>query len=685
MRILKNILTILVILLMLGNMAYAFEEAYNPRALPKDINTNNPTYPSFNSVEYAPWIRQFALSNSYEKENNITAGEGWQALLNFQIAPSNADVIYVSSDTAPLWKTLNGGKNWFRVNAPMTGKYGRGLKVDKNDHNLLYILTGPNDGFYRTKDGGITWEVIKKDSADPILGRHANVIDMDTNGNVYVAMSGGVYRLDKSTDEFKCISGDLFEANIGSQSCRFTNLVVSSDGSTIYLTKSVGISTVIGGLYKGIRNIDGTYEWSLLDNDGELWNAQAIAVHPENPDEIYLSMSVYDKNDIEDINSVILKENHGIYKSIDGGNSFSRLTEIKTGGSNNRKYHLINYLLFGTKGDDGKYPLYIAVNEKAHNVLVAYDEYTIFQPLTTADNQIGYENSWNSFGRKYYTGYYFTGLAIYPENTPLEGNVIFGSGPMIWDNDTKKVTRMAGGFNGHNAEDIVFDKDGRLVFCGVDVGMSFQDDNTPIYSGKTEELTFYYVGFEKTRKFIKAVVDPSDRNHIFGFCGKSNGSDDYYGIMEVNYNPDDPSESVYQMHTQVHKDNVSSFWNDEGGSPAKEIMNPLVMMYHPSDSNKIIESNYTGTCDETTGEWTWQKNDYFILAVSPYNPDVMIGGKLEGTYNANLMITKDAGETWEKLVSVGYRDAVCLPSTSPANAAWTEKRLVEKWEVIKNI
>ena len=31
------------------------------------------------------------------------------------------------------------------------------------------------------------------------------------------------------------------------------------------------------------------------------------------------------------------------------------------------------------------------------------------------------------------------------------------------------------------------------------------------------------------------------------------------------------------------------------------------------------------------------------------------------------------------------RDAVCLPSTSPANAAWTEKRLVEKWEVIKNI
>ncbi|MBE6623871.1 MAG: DNA-deoxyinosine glycosylase [Ruminococcaceae bacterium] len=31
------------------------------------------------------------------------------------------------------------------------------------------------------------------------------------------------------------------------------------------------------------------------------------------------------------------------------------------------------------------------------------------------------------------------------------------------------------------------------------------------------------------------------------------------------------------------------------------------------------------------------------------------------------------------------RDAVCLPSTSPANAAWSFERLVEEWKVLKNI
>lgn len=31
------------------------------------------------------------------------------------------------------------------------------------------------------------------------------------------------------------------------------------------------------------------------------------------------------------------------------------------------------------------------------------------------------------------------------------------------------------------------------------------------------------------------------------------------------------------------------------------------------------------------------------------------------------------------------KDAVCLPSTSPANAAWSIERLVEEWKVLKGI
>lgn len=48
------------------------------------------------------------------------------------------------------------------------------------------------------------------------------------------------------------------------------------------------------------------------------------------------------------------------------------------------------------------------------------------------------------------------------------------------------------------------------------------------------------------------------------------------------------------------------------------------------------------------------------------------------------------GRTAEKyfkkyIKSQTNQDAICLPSTSPANAAWSVERLVEKWEVLKSI
>ena len=31
------------------------------------------------------------------------------------------------------------------------------------------------------------------------------------------------------------------------------------------------------------------------------------------------------------------------------------------------------------------------------------------------------------------------------------------------------------------------------------------------------------------------------------------------------------------------------------------------------------------------------------------------------------------------------RDAICLPSTSPANAAWSVNRLIEEWKILKSV
>ena len=47
---------------------------------------------------------------------------------------------------------------------------------------------------------------------------------------------------------------------------------------------------------------------------------------------------------------------------------------------------------------------------------------------------------------------------------------------------------------------------------------------------------------------------------------------------------------------------------------------------------------------------------------------------------------KKAEELYNKYIYPQIqREAICLPSTSPANAAWSLERLVEAWECIRNI
>ena len=53
------------------------------------------------------------------------------------------------------------------------------------------------------------------------------------------------------------------------------------------------------------------------------------------------------------------------------------------------------------------------------------------------------------------------------------------------------------------------------------------------------------------------------------------------------------------------------------------------------------------------------------------------------TVNDLSAILKKAEQLYKKyLLPTVKRDAVCLPSTSPANAAWSIEKLVEAWKII---
>ncbi|MBR5507668.1 MAG: DNA-deoxyinosine glycosylase [Clostridia bacterium] len=69
--------------------------------------------------------------------------------------------------------------------------------------------------------------------------------------------------------------------------------------------------------------------------------------------------------------------------------------------------------------------------------------------------------------------------------------------------------------------------------------------------------------------------------------------------------------------------------------------------------------------------------------------DVLVNDLSEILENADIKQIYVNGKTAEKYYkkytkSRTGRDAICLPSTSPANAAWSLERLIEHWRIINN-
>ncbi len=116
---------------------------------------------------------------------------------------------------------------------------------------------------------------------------------------------------------------------------------------------------------------------------------------------------------------------------------------------------------------------------------------------------------------------------------------------------------------------------------------------------------------------------------------------------------------------------------------------------------KVISSVFE--CDEPE---TIEEKKKLLLEKGIALWDVIAACDIEGSSDSSIknvkvndlsMILKEAnikqifvnGRTAEKYFKKYTktqikRDAICLPSTSPANAAWSVNRLVEKWEVIKS-
>ena len=246
--------------------------------------------------------------------------------------PQNPNVIYVgtgephaSGDTyygAGVLKSTDGGSTWQQLGASeFTGLGISAIIVHPSNSNTIYVASSaavgqqgsqtPSQGIFKSTDGGQTWSGQRVCSS--CWGASDLVIDPSNPSVLYAAFwQQGIFKSTNGGDSWQKLTSGLPTANYG----RIELAIAPSNGSVLY----AGYDITIPGQYIGAkvyRTTNGGGSWQHLTQapnycGGQCWYDNIIAVHPTDPNKVYLGGSAnYVSRPTWSIRQVVVMSNDG--------------------------------------------------------------------------------------------------------------------------------------------------------------------------------------------------------------------------------------------------------------------------------------------------------------------------------------------------------------------------------------
>lgn len=296
-------------------------------ALDVDISLQNPS-------------ELFALIRNVGIYRTQDGGNAWEKIREFddpsikvlEIAPGNNAVIYVGAYDKII-KSSDAGNTWRTVSLPNQGQI-HDIAIANSDANIVYAATGnettEGGGIVISQDGGETW-ANGKDSEGSVLQSpfYAVAIDSGSDVPVYAAGKGDrIYRADgpqSSWQPFVCtlcksfvyalaakdntVFAGGFEATLARSANGGNDWQPANNSIPDSSVPTLDISSITiapnGHLYAGtgfwatnanglgvLRSIDGGNSWTRLPlpkEAGNTYHVQSVVIHPTDPDIIYIA------------------------------------------------------------------------------------------------------------------------------------------------------------------------------------------------------------------------------------------------------------------------------------------------------------------------------------------------------------------------------------------------------------
>lgn len=624
----KRVVLLFVCCMLLVTSAQASGTQFRPYLNANEVPASvyqEPYMDSPTSTTYAPWFKTIHPRTQSEAERGLRGADAHQQIRAIAISPLNPQIMYFATDTSGIYASKNGGDTWYNTNNGYPGSRVHGLVCDTVDENTVYI-SFKDSGVARSTDGGKHWEEIIPYTDDGGANK-GGILEVDAKGNLYAALSNGIWKFDKEKSEVIHLTPEYFDLTTKT-GFDFRQIAVSADGQHICVAAVENAENLVTAL-SGIHiSHDGGKTWTISGNsDKERFNCYSVAIHPENPMEIYFGGNYVDAASGTEITQS--GKERAIYVSKDGGETWKhRYTHVyenaEEGVSPNPKH--IYQLEFGPMNNNGVYDLYYCANESTYNLCVSHNYGETFERVHKPEDRLLEDTIYYlKDAKKVYTGYFYQAYAL---DMTRPGHLFFGAGgPHEYDNGV--IVRKSVGFSGMAVNDIALNSQGEMFMCVVDTKGVYSQEGSK-FDGETlpNIICGDFDGADDT--FIKAVYDPNDDNHIIAYIGSANASPAVHG----------PRHSWDKGRTfEKMAEDAQVITRDYG--------NTKFLRYDPEDSNTIYTTyNYSNDNGKT---WT-----LFEMPVIGMSVDCKrwLGAKGTGA-NMELYYSKDKGQTWEFIMKPG--------------------------------
>ncbi|MEM6376657.1 MAG: glycosyl hydrolase, partial [Bacteroidota bacterium] len=262
-------------------------------------------------------------------------------IADIAIHPNNDNVWYVAVGSGGVWKTENAGTTWKPL-FDRQASYSTGcITIDANDPSIIWVGTGENvggrhvgfgDGIYKSTDSGKTWKNVGLKTSEHIS---EIIVHPDNSEVVYVAAQGPLWSEGGERGFYKTTDGGkTWNRTLGNdQWTGVTDIAIDPrDPNLMYAATWDRHRTVAaymgGGPGSGIhRSTDGGETWTELKTGLPRTNMGKIgmAISPQQPDVLYAAIELD-------------RATGGVWRSTDRGSSWTKMSDAVSGATGPHYY-----------------------------------------------------------------------------------------------------------------------------------------------------------------------------------------------------------------------------------------------------------------------------------------------------------------------------------------------------------